>query len=53
MLPSGSIPLFFRQNNPLYRRCPADILGKEEPPVPLPVLASLPATTSLPAPANL
>ena len=35
MLPSGSIPLFFRQNIPLYHRCPAVILSAEYPPTPL------------------
>ena len=41
MLPSGSIPLFFRQNIPLYRRSPAVILSKTYPPVPLPVFSRL------------
>ena len=41
MLPSGSIPLFFYEKNPLYRHSPADILSAEYPPAPLPVLARL------------
>ena len=41
MLPSVSIPLFFRQNIPLYHRSPAVILGKEEPPTPPPSTCQL------------
>ena len=47
MLPSGSIPLFFLQNNPLYRRCPAVILSAEYPPVPLRLRHRLPVSTRL------
>ena len=47
MLPSGSIPLFSAKNIHQYHRSPAVILSKTYPPVPLPVLARLPATTRL------